>query len=63
MNFVASKGIHQEVFSSLEDVVMETDVLYMTRIQQERFASKTDYENVSQLFPKSSEGFLHLPGI
>ena len=63
VNFVASKGIHQEVFSSLEDVVMETDVLYMTRIQQERFASKTDYENVSQLFPKSSEGFLHLPGI
>ena len=47
VNFVASKGIHQEVFSSLEDVLTETDVLYMTRIQKERFTSITDYEKVN----------------
>ena len=50
INFVASKGIHQEVFSSLEDVLMETDVLYMTRIQKERFTSITDYEKVNKEF-------------
>ena len=46
VNFVASKGIHQEVFTNMEDALIETDVLYMTRIQKERFTSMTDYEKV-----------------
>ncbi|PSN40707.1 CAD protein [Blattella germanica] len=44
MQFVASKGITQEKFDSLEDALPETDVLYMTRIQRERFASQEEYE-------------------
>ncbi|RWS17955.1 CAD protein-like protein [Dinothrombium tinctorium] len=38
------RGITQEVYSSLEDALVDTDVLYMTRIQRERFASKEEYE-------------------
>lgn len=49
MQFVASKGISQEKFDTLEDALPETDVLYMTRIQRERFSSQEEYENVSML--------------
>ena len=49
VNFVAGKGIQQEVCTSIEDALLETDVLYMTRIQKERFSSMTDYESVSTL--------------
>ena len=31
MEFVASKGVPQEEYSSLEEAIPETDVLYMTR--------------------------------
>ncbi|XP_076085937.1 multifunctional protein CAD-like [Mytilus galloprovincialis] len=43
-NLVAEKGIPQEEFSSLEDALPETDVLYMTRIQKERFSSSDQFE-------------------
>ncbi|XP_016150085.1 multifunctional protein CAD [Sinocyclocheilus grahami] len=44
IDFVASKGIKQEEFNSIEEALPETDVLYMTRIQKERFASEEEYE-------------------
>lgn len=44
--FVASKGIHQEEFGSLEEVLPDTDVLYMTRIQRERFSTQEEYDKV-----------------
>lgn len=50
MDFVASKGISQKVFTSLEEVLADTHVLYMTRIQKERFESEELYEKVSILF-------------
>ena len=34
------------MFGSLEEAVPETDVLYMTRIQKERFDSEDDYNKV-----------------
>lgn len=43
VNYVASKGIKQEEFDSIEEALPETDVLYMTRIQKERFASEDEY--------------------
>lgn len=43
MNFLESKGINQKIYSSLEDALPETDVLYVTRIQKERFANETEY--------------------
>lgn len=45
--FVASKGISQEEFGSLEEVLLDTDVLYMTRIQRERFSTQEEYDKVS----------------
>jgi hypothetical protein len=47
VQFIASKGISQEKFDSLEVALPETDVLYMTRIQRERFASQEEYDRVS----------------
>ncbi|KAJ6650968.1 hypothetical protein lerEdw1_001229 [Lerista edwardsae] len=43
-HFVASKGIKQEEFENIEEALPDTDVLYMTRIQKERFASVQEYE-------------------
>lgn len=38
--------IPQAEFTSLEDVLSDTDVLYMTRIQKERFSSEEEYKKV-----------------
>lgn len=37
----------QEEFDSIEEALPETDVLYMTRIQKERFATEGEYNAVS----------------
>ncbi|XP_013011347.2 multifunctional protein CAD isoform X1 [Cavia porcellus] len=44
-NYVASRGIKQEEFESIEEALPDTDVLYMTRIQKERFGSAQEYES------------------
>ncbi|XP_053565421.1 CAD protein isoform X2 [Bombina bombina] len=44
IHFVASKGIKQEEFDSIEEALPDTDVLYVTRIQKERFESKEEYD-------------------
>uniref|UniRef100_A0A3Q4GZG9 Multifunctional protein CAD n=1 Tax=Neolamprologus brichardi TaxID=32507 RepID=A0A3Q4GZG9_NEOBR len=44
ISYVASKGIKQEEFDSIEEALPDTDVLYMTRIQKERFASAEEYK-------------------
>lgn len=46
-DYVASKGIPQRVYERLEDVLQDTHVLYMTRIQRERFQSQEEYEKVT----------------
>lgn len=48
--FVESKGIVQREYDSLEDVITTTDVIYMTRIQRERFASADEYNNCCGLY-------------
>nr|CAD7200386.1 unnamed protein product [Timema douglasi] len=50
IQFVASKGIPQERFQSLEAALPETDVLYVTRIQRERFNSQEEYDKACGLF-------------
>ena len=42
-----SKGVEQVESASLEDVLPETDVLYVTRVQKERFADLVDYKKVA----------------
>uniref|UniRef100_A0A096M667 Multifunctional protein CAD n=1 Tax=Poecilia formosa TaxID=48698 RepID=A0A096M667_POEFO len=44
ISYVASKGIKQEEYDSIEEALPETDVLYMTRIQKERFGSEDEYK-------------------
>lgn len=45
--FVASRDIPQEDYTSLEAALPDTDILYMTRIQKERFESEEQYQQVS----------------
>lgn len=53
--FVASKGIQQKVYKTLEEVLGETSVLYMTRIQKERFASEEEYNSTCGRFVVTAE--------
>ena len=46
MDEVAARNIPQAEFDSLENVLPETDVLYVTRVQKERFEDPADYEKV-----------------
>jgi aspartate carbamoyltransferase catalytic subunit len=46
MDEVAEKNVPQAEFGSLEKVLPETDVLYVTRVQKERFEDPADYEKV-----------------
>lgn len=39
-------GIKQSYISNLEEAISNTDVLYMTRIQKERFATEEEYNSV-----------------
>jgi aspartate carbamoyltransferase catalytic subunit len=50
MKEVGDKGIPQEEFDNLEKVLPETDVLYVTRIQKERFDDPADYESTKGSF-------------
>ncbi|MEM4026571.1 MAG: aspartate carbamoyltransferase [Sulfolobales archaeon] len=40
------RGIRYEIFEKLEDVIHDVDVVYMTRIQKERFPDPSEYEKV-----------------
>jgi carbamoyl-phosphate synthase/aspartate carbamoyltransferase/dihydroorotase len=50
MDEVAAKGISQAEYSTLEKVLPETDVLYVTRVQKERFEDPADYEKVKSAY-------------
>lgn len=45
-----AKGIRQLEFGNLEPVLAETDVLYVTRVQKERFEDLKDYDSVKDAF-------------
>lgn len=46
----------QEEFDSIEEALPDTDVLYMTRIQKERFASEEEYKDVSKPLSRAKRG-------
>lgn len=52
---VEEKGITQKEFGRLEDVLPATDVLYVTRVQKERFEDPADYEKVKNSFVVDTE--------
>ena len=43
-------GISFNVSTDLESVIGKSDVLYVTRVQQERFASQAEYESVKDAY-------------
>ncbi len=45
-----AKGMRQAQYDALEPVMAETDVLYVTRVQKERFEDLNDYESVKDAF-------------
>jgi len=44
ISLLKSKGIVFEELSKLDDVIREVDVMYVTRVQRERFPDPTEYE-------------------
>lgn len=49
------KGVNQSSNKSLDDVIPETDVLYVTRVQKERFENLDEYEQVKGAFVVTTE--------
>lgn len=50
LEFLDSKGVPYEETESLEEHLGDCDILYMTRVQQERFPSKADYDRVKDTY-------------
>lgn len=50
LDFLDAKGIPYEETESLEDHIDDCDILYMTRVQQERFPTREDYERVKDVY-------------
>ncbi|ORY94701.1 hypothetical protein BCR43DRAFT_525865 [Syncephalastrum racemosum] len=50
MEEVERAGVKQNIYSSLDEVIEKTDVLYMTRVQKERFSSDEEYLRVKDSF-------------
>jgi len=55
-----AKGVRQAEFDSLEPVMADTDVLYVTRVQKERFEDLAEYESVKNAFVITPETMTHL---
>lgn len=49
------KGFSQAEYSKLDDILPETDVLYVTRVQKERFEDQASYESVKDAFVVTPE--------
>lgn len=50
MEEVKERGIPQNAHCTLDPVLAESDVLYVTRVQKERFSDLNEYENVKDAF-------------
>jgi len=46
MQEIGARGVAQTEFEELDAVISETDVLYVTRVQKERFEDEAEYEQV-----------------
>jgi len=55
VGFLEGAGMLGEVSHSLEDIVPKTDVLYVTRIQKERFPDPVEYEKVAGVYRVDAE--------
>ncbi len=48
--FLDSKGIKYEEHKNLEENIKDVDIIYMTRVQRERFADPLEYERVKNVY-------------
>ncbi|MBQ9828000.1 MAG: aspartate carbamoyltransferase, partial [Lachnospiraceae bacterium] len=48
--FLKDKGIPYKQSTSLDDVIGDLDILYMTRVQRERFFNEEDYLRLKDCF-------------
>jgi carbamoyl-phosphate synthase/aspartate carbamoyltransferase/dihydroorotase/carbamoyl-phosphate synthase/aspartate carbamoyltransferase len=55
MNELINKGIDVRETDRVEDVIKDVDVLYVTRIQKERFTDMAQYEEVKNYFEITEE--------
>jgi aspartate carbamoyltransferase catalytic subunit len=53
--FLDSKGIEYIETASLEEHLNNCDILYMTRVQQERFTDPIEYERVKDCYSLDAE--------
>jgi carbamoyl-phosphate synthase/aspartate carbamoyltransferase/dihydroorotase len=53
------KGILQAEFNALDKVIANSDVLYATRVQKERFEKLDDYESVKGAFVITPDTMKH----
>ncbi|NLJ15904.1 MAG: aspartate carbamoyltransferase [Clostridiales bacterium] len=54
-NYLSSKGISFNVAYSIEEAIESLDVLYMTRIQKERFSSEEEYISQKNVYILDAE--------
>jgi len=53
--YIKEKKLNYHQYTELEEVIPNVDILYMTRIQQERFSDPVDYERVKNAFILKNE--------
>lgn len=53
--FIKSKGIPYQQSVALEDVIGDLDILYMTRVQKERFFNEEDYLRLKDFYVLTEE--------
>jgi len=47
IDYVTSRGVEVQETSSLDEVIGRSDVIYWTRVQEERFEDKADYQAIA----------------
>ncbi|MFC1655524.1 aspartate carbamoyltransferase [Patescibacteria group bacterium] len=54
-NFLSEKGVEFEETESIEEGIESSDILYHTRIQEERFEDKSEYEKLKGIYVLTRE--------
>jgi len=48
--FLENKGLHFHEHSHFDDIIKDADIIYMTRVQKERFSDPIEYEKTKNTF-------------
>jgi aspartate carbamoyltransferase len=59
LEYLSANGITYNQTDNLYDVIGQSDVIYWTRIQEERFANRADYEAIADRFIMTPDVFSH----